>query len=189
MLVKRGGMIKMNFIKPDIALLNVLTKLPDENGSQLVEFALALLVLLTMMFGIMYFSLAMYSYHFVTYAAQEGARFAIVRGNAWQGKGSCSTSAPPNFSMKYACVAQSSDVQNYVKSIATPLINSSQITVTTTWPGSTPTCTKNCGICATANSQGCQVKVNVSYDFGYAVPLVRSRTLTFAGSSSKTIQE
>lgn len=182
-------MMIMTSTKPITAFRNAIIKLRDESGSQLVEFALALLVLATMMFGIIYFSLAMYSYHFVTYAAQEGARFAIVRGNAWQGKGNCSTSAPPSFSMKYACVAQSSDVQNYIKSIATPLINPSQITVTTTWPGTTPSCTKNCSICTTANSQGCQVKVDVSYAFGYAVPVVKTRTLTFAGSSSKTIQE
>ena len=171
------------------AARNIARRLDDERGSQLVEFAVSLLALLTMMFGIMYFSLAMYSYHFVTYAAQEGARFAIVRGNAWQGNGNCATSAPPSFTVKFACVAQTSDVQNYVKSIATPLINSSQITVTTTWPGTSPSCTKNCSTCATTNNQGCLVKVDVSYAFGYAVPLIKSRTLTFMASSSKTIQE
>ena len=176
-------------ITVEVAILRKLQKAAcEESGSQLVEFALSLLVLATMLFAIMYFCLAAYAYHYVTYAAQEGARFAIVRGNAWQGK-TCATSAPPNFTMKYACVAQSGDIQNYVKSIAPPLINPTQITVTTTWPAKTPTCASGCSACTTANSQGCLVSVQVSYAFGYPMAFMPNRILTFSGTSVKTIQE
>src|SRR5271166_4812270 len=97
--------------------------LRNDRGSQLVEFAVSLLLLLMVIFSIIDLSRAMYSYEFVTYAAQEGARYAIVRGYDWTGN--CSTSAPPSFTLNFKCIAASSDVQNYVKNLTLPLINAS----------------------------------------------------------------
>lgn len=162
-------------------------RLQDETGSQLVEFAISLLLLLTLVFGVLSTSLAMYSYHFVTYAAQEGARYAIVRGAHW--KTSCGTSAPPSFTMNYGCIAAQSDVQNYVKSIATPAISQSNVTVTAVWPGTTPNCSSGCAACATTNKQGCMVRVKVSYLFVPFMPFVPKNSISFSGTSVKVIQE
>jgi Flp pilus assembly protein TadG len=157
-------------------------------GSQLIEFSFSILLLLAMVFGIMDFSRAMYSYHFVSYAAQEGTRYAIVRGADW--KTSCSTSAPPNFALTFKCNAASSDVQNYIKSFASPGINPSNITVTTSWPGTTPDCTSSCSACTTVNSQGCLVKVKVNYRFSFITSILPgSSSLNFAGTSEKVIQK
>lgn len=161
--------------------------LEDETGSQLVEFAISLLLLLTLVFGILGCSLAMYSYHFVTYAAQEGARYAIVRGSHW--KTSCGTSAPPNFALTYGCTAAQSDVQNYVKNLAMPGINQNNVTVTAAWPGTTPDCSSGCTACATTNKQGCLVKVTVSYRFVPFMPFVPRNSISYSGTSVKTIQE
>lgn len=158
--------------------------LGDEDGSQLVEFAISVLVLLSVVFGIMDFCRAIYAYHFVSYAAQEGARFAMVRGNGWAGYGACNTSAPPSFTAKYDCVAKNTDVQNYVRSIAMPGINANNVAVNTNWPGTSSDC-------ATANnSPSCPVSVNVTYTFTFMMPfLPRSASLRFSGTSEKAIQE
>ncbi|MDE3202449.1 MAG: pilus assembly protein [Acidobacteriota bacterium] len=166
--------------------IRLVRRLCDDAGAQLVEFAISIVVLIMLMFGVFAFCLAMYSYHFVSYVAQEGARFAMVRGSDW--KTSCATSAPPNFTVPYSCKAASVDVQNYVRSLAMPGINPSNISVTTTWPGTTPSCTSNCSVCSTVASSGCYVKVQVSYPFLFNVPFARQSTYNFTGTSEKVIQ-
>jgi Flp pilus assembly protein TadG len=164
--------------------------LRDDRGSQLVEFAVSLLLLLMVIFSVLDLSRAMYSYEFVTYAAQEGARYAIVRGYDWTGN--CSTSAPPSFTLNFKCIASSTDVQNYVKNLTLPLINRSNVTVTTTWPGTTPNCTSACSACSGSNktnSKGCMVNVKVSYSFTYIAPFLPRYSMTFNGTSQKPIQE
>jgi Flp pilus assembly protein TadG len=52
-----------------------------EEGATLVEMALCSSVLLSMVFGIIGLSMAFYAYDFVSNAAREGARWAIVRGS------------------------------------------------------------------------------------------------------------
>lgn len=168
--------------------------LRNEDGSELVEFALSALVLFTLMFGIMDFCRAAYSYHFTTYAAQEGARFAIVRGYDWSGNGKCNTSAPPSFTLPYRCEANQADVQNYVRSIALPMIDTSNVNVAATWPGTTPDClaskSSTCSACTHVDQQGCMVNVTVSYTFNFFMPfLPKASGLTFSGTSSKAIQE
>jgi len=145
----------------------------DESGAELVEFAMTALILMGLMVGMIGFMLAMYAYHYVSSAAQQGMRFAIVRGYTWSKDETvnCSTSAPPNFTMAYNCTATATDIQNYVKSLATGGINSSNVTIDTTssdlWPGTTPDCTSSCSGCSPTNSQGCLVKVKVSYTFDF----------------------
>jgi hypothetical protein len=165
--------------------------LRNECGAQTVEFALSILLLLTMLFAIIEFSLAMYSYEFLAYAAQEGARYAMVRGSDWLSN--CSTSAPPNFTLNFSCIAQTADVQNYVKSLSLPGINQNNLTVTPTWPGTTPDCgTVPCAACTNPNttkSKGCVVKVTVSYSFSFIAPFMPKSAFTFSGASQKVIQQ
>ncbi len=167
-------------------LRTIYPKLRDENGSQSVEFALSMLVLFTLMFGIMDFSRVIYSFHYATYAAQEGARYAIVRGAGW--KTSCSTSAPPNFTLNYGCIASQSDVQNYVKNLALPGIDRSKVSVTAAWPGTTPDCSSGCVACATPGKRGCLVKVKVSYNFGFIFPFMPKSALACTATSEKVVQ-
>lgn len=161
--------------------------LDEETGSELVEFAISAMVLFTVLIAIIEFSLTMYAYHFVTTAAQAGARYAIVRGADWSM--ACSTSAPPKFTQTFSCHASASDVSNYVKSLIPAGIDPSKLTVTTTWPGTTPDCTKNCAACSPANSQGCLVKVNVSYLYGFVFRLTPGTNIVFTGTSEKAIQQ
>ena len=45
-----------------------------------METAMSMIILLTFMFGVMEAGFALYSYHFISEAAREGTRYAIVRG-------------------------------------------------------------------------------------------------------------
>jgi len=94
-----------------------------QRGSGLVETALCFTVFLMVLFGIIDFGRSMFAYNFVSYAAREGARYAIVRG---QSSGH---------------TASATDISTYVKSEAIGL-DPADITVSTTWnpdsrPGST----------------------------------------------------
>src|SRR5271166_1056812 len=109
-----------------------------EQGASLIEDALALGILMTLMFGVIQVSLALYSYHSVSEAAREGTRYAIVRGSSCSGFTS-------------ACPAAASDVQTYIRGNGFAGLTSTSITVTTTWP--------------TNNNPGSVVSVTVSYPF------------------------
>jgi Flp pilus assembly protein TadG len=163
----------------------------DERGSSLVEFAMTALLLIVLVSGVLQWMLAMYAYHFTSYAAQQGARFAAVRGYSWSKSKTtnCSTSAPPSFTMPYECTASATDIQNYVQNLATGGINASNVTINTTssyvWPGETPDNTTT-GCTTNANSQGCMVKVTVSYTFTF-LPIIKSPSLTMTATSENVI--
>ena len=164
----------------------------EQQGAELVEFALATWILMTLFIGLIYTCFGFYSYTYTSNAAQAGTRFAIVHGGTWTT--ACSTSAPPNFSLKYNCTASAADVQNYLKAIAPPGIVPSQITVTTTWPGTTATCASNCTACTspnTAQSKGCMVTVLVSYHYALLPTLIRGSAFAFPlrATSEKTIAQ
>jgi len=86
----------------------------SEAGAAVVEFALVAFVFFIFFFGILEFSRAMFMYHHLAHAAQEGTRYAIVHG---------STSGSP---------VDNNAVADYVKSI-TPL-DPNNLNVTATWP-------------------------------------------------------
>ena len=177
----RGAMTGRSFARRLLRLTR------EDRGSELVEFAAAALLLLMVVFGILDFCRAMYGYYFVSYAAQEGARYAMVRGSGWSN--ACSTSSPPGFTLTYGCTAASSDVQNYVQNLTMAGLNSSDISVTTSWPGQTPDCTSNCSACSPADKQGCLVNVQVNYRFDFMLPFLPQSALTFSGAAEKVIQE
>ena len=172
-------------------MLKLLRLAREEGGSQLVEFSMTALLLITLLFGIFDWMFGLYAYHFTTYAAQEGARFAMVRGHTWSKNTAtnCSSSAPPSFTLPYNCTASSTDIQNYVQSLASPGVIPGNVTINTTssyvWPGQTPD--GAAAPCSTyANSQGCMVKVTVSYTFNF-FPLLKMSALPISATSEKVI--
>src|ERR1019366_256588 len=96
-----------------------------EQGSASVEFAASSIVFLMAMIGFMKLCLAIYTYHFVSEAAREGSRYAIVRGTSCSGFGT-------------ACPASSGDIKTYVKGLGYPGISTSAMTVTPSWAASPP---------------------------------------------------
>ena len=61
-----------------MAAVSLYRRLACEKGSQLIEFAMVLPLLLLVMFGIMDFGLLFQRYEAVTNAAREGARIAVL---------------------------------------------------------------------------------------------------------------
>lgn len=93
----------------------------NDQGVALLEFGMVILVFFMFVFGVMDFGRALYTYHFVSNAACEATRYAIVRG---------ATSTDP---------ATSTEITDYVKSMIPLGINPSDVTVSTTWsPDNTP---------------------------------------------------
>lgn len=87
----------------------------------MAEFALVLTPCLTLFFGIINFSLALYCYDFVCYSAQQAVRYATVHG---------STATTP---------ATASSMTTYVNALVVGVLKTSALTTTTTWsPNNTP---------------------------------------------------
>jgi Flp pilus assembly protein TadG len=151
-----------------------LTQRSKERGSAtLVEFALILPALLAFIFGIIAFSQAAYTYHFVSNAAREATRYAMVRGT------SCKTWAT-------ACPATTDDVTTYVLSITPSGINPSGVGVETSWFGSLPTGTACNG---TFHPAGCLVNVIVHYTYAFSFPFLSIAPINITSTSQMTISQ
>ena len=83
-------------------------------GQATTEFAIVAAVFLTLLIGMIEFSAAMYAYDFVSYAASQTARYAMVRG---------STSTSP---------ATASELQTYATTLASGL-NPANLSTTAAW--------------------------------------------------------
>lgn len=134
----------------------------------MVEFALASVILFTLVFGVMAMCLALYTYNIVAEAAREASRYAIVRGSA------CSSSTFSD------CKVTRGQLEAYVQSIPWPGINSSSLTIPKTnglsWPNGN-------------NNPGSPVKVTVTYTYPLNIPFVSSQTLQMSSTSQMLISQ
>jgi Flp pilus assembly protein TadG len=151
-----------------------------EEGAAIVEFAMSAIVLLCMMIGIMELSLALYSHDYVSEAAREGSRYAMVRGST-----SClNTPSLTN------CNATAALIQSYVQGLGFPGIGSTSTTVTTTWLSASATQPTTWTACAnTCNAPGNLVKVRVVYSFPLSIPFISSQTLSIGSTSQMVIAQ
>jgi Flp pilus assembly protein TadG len=148
----------------------------DEDGAELVEFSISASILFMLIFGIIEFCLLIYSGSVVAYAAQQGARYAMVRGSDW--------ASPCSTTLTYGCKAALGDVQNYVLSLPHPGVNLTTSNITPTW-----LLTNAAGVACTQYTQGCQVKVTVSYTFGLKIPFIPAASIPLTSTSIETIQD
>lgn len=158
-----------------------------DKGETLVETAVSISVVLMLIFGVFDFSLAFYTYHYVSDAAREGSRWAMVRGGA-----SCAQT--PNL---FACGATGNQVSTYVKGLGYPGIDSTNyMQVNTTWlcAGTLSGATgqtwsaSNCGTTG-QNAPGNQVQVTVTYAFPLQVPFVNLQALNVSSTSTMVISQ
>ncbi|HVR46013.1 MAG TPA: TadE family protein [Candidatus Binatia bacterium] len=131
-----------------------------ERGSTLAETAVVMAVLLTIMFGIIDFGRALYTYSFVANAAREGARWAIVRGS--------------KCTLLDHCPASSTDVQTYVQSLSEGATNPSKISASLNFTA--------CG-----NAPGCVAEVTVQYPFRFMLPFLPTAAMTMSSTSEMVI--
>jgi Flp pilus assembly protein TadG len=127
-----------------------------ERASGLPEMTIVLGVVLALLFGIIDFGRATYTYAFVGQLARQGARWAIVRGS--------------QCTVLDHCNAQSSDVQTYVRGLTEGVTNPSSISVIATWPA--------CPAGLSGHAPGCTVQVAVSYPFTFILPFMPGANLT-----------
>jgi hypothetical protein len=159
-----------------------LTTARNDEGAAIVEFILSAIILISVVFGIIALCMAMYSLHFVSYAAREGTRFASVRGSSCPGiLPGCPT---PGTGV---------DVQSYLRCQTYigpcskfPGIDPAKLTVTTTWSGGGTACTPTSTPC---DNPGNLVHVTVSYRFPLNIPYLPSQTLTMTSTSEMVISQ
>lgn len=136
--------------------------LGSESGGTLVETAISLSLLFLLVFGILEGSLAVYSYHYLSHAARQGARYAMVRGASWGSACSDYTDA--------GCTASASQISQYVENLGFPGIDGTQITVTVQCAASSGSGFGALGAYGSScNAAGSEVQVTVSYPF--SVPI------------------
>jgi Flp pilus assembly protein TadG len=145
----------------------------EEEGATVVEMALSVVILLTVLFGLIEICLALYTYHYVSDAAREGTRYAIVHGAA------CTVSG-------VSCTATSNQIQTYVQNLGYPGINPSNMTVTTTWSAYPAGGACNAAGC---NGPGDLVTVMAQYNFLLSIPFTTATTLNLTSTSSMVISQ
>ena len=163
--------------------------LGEDSGATVVETAISVSIVLMLLFAVFDFSLAFYTYHYVSDAAREGSRWAIVRGSL-----SCKNT--PNLA---DCGATAGEVAAYVKGLGYPGINAANyMTVSVSTAASSSTTTSN-GTGTTVwntisndmtyDAPGDQVTVQVSYAFPLSVPFWKQTTLNVSSTSSMVFSQ
>lgn len=148
-----------------------------EAGTALVEFALSMVLVLTIIFGIIDFGRAMFAYIWVANTARTGARYVMVTG------ASCL------YSNGTSCGASNTQLINYLQN------NSQGITFTSTCPISGnqgAVCIQAGCINAVAKDQlpcasGVKGAVQVQYQFGFICPFLPRQTWTMTSTSARTV--
>ncbi len=153
----------------------------SERGMSVVETAVACAVLLAMLFGIFQMSPALYTYHYISEAAREGTRWAIVRGST-----SCTNT--PNLT---DCGATAAQISSYVKGLDYPAIVPAKMTVTPSFLSASSTQPTTWSACTTGtcNAPGNLVKVQVQYSFPLGLPFISSTTLNLSSTSQLVIAQ
>jgi Flp pilus assembly protein TadG len=144
-------------------------------GNTLTEFAFILPLLVMVIFGLIDFGRALYTYHFISDAAREASRWASVRGNQ------CDRGLT-------GCPAGQGEVQDYVAGIVPPGIDPSPqaLSVTAAWvapPGKVGTCN------VFPNNPGCAVQVQVTYNFKFILPFLPNSTYSMRSTSEMIISQ
>lgn len=151
-----------------------------DEGASVLEFALVSTVFFALLIGCFEMLLALYTFHFVSDAAREASRYAIVRGST-----SCTNT--PNLTN---CNATAAQIQTYIRSLTYPGITPNSLSVTTTWLAASSTTPTTWSACAgSCNAPGNGVKVVVTYPFSFSVPFVPKATLNLTSTSQMVISQ
>ena len=155
-----------------------------EEGGSLIETALSISIFLMVLFAVFDLSIAFYTYHYVSDAAREGTRYAMVRGSA------CSSQSHTT-----PCPITSDEISSYVENLEYPGIDAADfMTVSSTWlsqgsPSGTGNTWTACGTTAACKAHGNQVQVTVSYAFPLDIPLWKLDSLSISSTSSMVISQ
>jgi Flp pilus assembly protein TadG len=144
-----------------------------ERGASLPETAIVMAVLLALIFGIIDFGRALYTYSFVAQAARQGARWAIVRGSQCTQLDHCPAQAG------------TTDIQPFVRGLNEGATDPNSLTATLSFPPSS-----GCSVSAAGgNAQGCVAQVTVNYPFKFMLPFLPGATINMSSTSKMVISQ
>lgn len=166
-------------------------KIRSEDGANLVEMGLSMIVFMPFFFAIIQFSYGLYVYNYVSEVARDATRWAVVRGSEC-GRNMSASFCSPNAGNTTGAV--SSDIQSYVQNLGFPGMNKSSVSVSSAWysgsvntPRSWSPCTS--GGSTICNQPGNQVQVTVSYPVPLPIPFWKSLTLNVSSTSQMVVVE
>jgi Flp pilus assembly protein TadG len=145
-------------------------KMKSQRGTNLVEQALTITFLCSIMFGIIDCARLMYAYHFVANAAREAARYASVR-SASSGIG-----------------VNNGTLQTMVRNVPGMGLDSNKLSTTTNYlapPHGSPSCPGG----PASNKPGCMVQVQVTYNYSFILPLLPTGGVTMKSTSETLITQ
>jgi Flp pilus assembly protein TadG len=142
-----------------------------QRGASMAESAIAMVLTLMVLFGIIYAGMLLFTYQLVTNGARLGSRYAMVHG------ADCTS----------PCVtADASAIQDYVRA-QTQGLDSASLSVSTQW--STAAGPSSACAAGGSNAAGNLVCVTVTYPFKFTLPLLPSPTLTVSSTSKMVISQ
>lgn len=148
-----------------------------EAGSALVEFALATVLILTALFGIIEMGRALYCYDWVSDAARRGSRYAMVRGQT-----SCNGSPSlPDCKATPGTPSTPGTIAYYVVSNGFGIDRNAVILTATCWP--------NTNISNAPCPTGKTVIVTVKYPFQFILPFLPHRQWNMTSSSARVVAQ
>jgi Flp pilus assembly protein TadG len=151
-----------------------------EQGSTLVEIALSTMLFMLFVFGIINFGLAIFSLNFISNAAREGTRYAMVHGAACANNGT-------------SCALTSAQIQSYVTSLAPGSISTNALTVTAyCGPGGSSPPSGDCGQSTSGtpnDNPGNVVYVKVQYNFTFPSAFVLNKQIAMQVASERVIYQ
>jgi len=172
---------KIGFASHEATGLRPLSRRRRTRGQAIIEILVSLIVFITMLLAVIQMALAAYSYHYISEAAREGARWAMVRGSA------CT-------SFTTACQnggATAGQIESYVTGLGYPGFSTaaevSAMTVTASWCGPTGSTPPACS--AGTNAPGQIVRVAIQYKFPVGIPFVPASTITMNAMSQMVISQ
>jgi Flp pilus assembly protein TadG len=175
-LVQRGRIAR--FFAAGQSVVRKCRSRENDEGAELVEFALASTVLFLFIFGLMQLCIVFFMYNTTAEVARETTRWASVRGTTSSVTSNGVTScANPNIT---GCPATTATIQSFGQNF----VGGSGLTVQSWWCNSDGK--TNCVTTQSNALPGNIVKVKVSYSFA-TVPFVSRSSLTVSSTSEMVI--
>lgn len=175
--MQRGGRFQVKVLAMVEQGARRIHRLRSGGGASIVEFALSCVILFPLTFGVMALCMGLYSYLFISDAAREACRYAMVRGS------SCATYS--GFSS--GCPASATDVQNFVRSLGFPGIKPSNLTVTANWSANGGTTWSSTA--TSRNAAGDLVRVLITYQYFLSIPYGPAKSLSMTSSAQTVIAD
>ena len=174
-------------------------RLRGDEGASLVEVAISLSVYLTLLFGVIELLLSLYAYNFVSDAAREATRFAVIRG-----ANSCVPSPSfPNCNLGPPSITSTTDpslnpVLQYIDTFRYPGLSPDNLSADVSWwvahqnaNGHTNWTTQCAGALDAkgnaCNAEGNAVRVVVTYNFPLRLPWMSAHLLKVSSTSQMVI--